>query len=80
MTPARPCASNLDDEVVSRYVAGQLEPAAMEAFEIHLLHCPLCQGAVGRFALARPRRSGLATNARDGDAQPPQGNGSALPC
>lgn len=36
------CKQVADDQLVEKYLTGQLEPSAQDAFELHLLECPQC--------------------------------------
>ena len=50
-TTRRPhCASG---ELVGSYVRQALTPAARDAFELHLIECPTCLGAVQLESLAK---------------------------
>jgi tetratricopeptide (TPR) repeat protein len=53
MTTTVECPTRAQGDAVHRYVAGTLAPAEVEAFEIHLLDCEACQGAVREGAAVR---------------------------
>jgi len=47
------CQRVADDELVERYLNGQLEPALQDDFEVHILECPHCLARAETLSAAR---------------------------
>ncbi|PYX93397.1 MAG: hypothetical protein DMG67_04300 [Acidobacteria bacterium] len=56
------CQRVADDEIVERYLNGQLEPALQDDFEVHILECPHCRARAETLSAAR---AGLAQRAHE---------------
>ncbi|HLQ51702.1 MAG TPA: hypothetical protein VK129_09410 [Terriglobales bacterium] len=56
------CQHVADDELVERYLNGQLEPALQDDFEVHILECPHCLARAETLSAAR---AGLAQRAHE---------------
>ena len=51
-------------EVIPKYLNGQLDPAAQDNFEVHILECPECQDAVELFQSVREQLEASAHEIR----------------